>query len=37
MQRRLNVMTVVAKGILMGLFFLGGAGIVCNAPPRCKR
>jgi hypothetical protein len=30
MQWRLNVMTVVAKGILMGLLVLGGASIVHN-------
>ena len=30
MQWRLNVMTVVAKGILMGVLVLGGASIVCN-------
>ncbi len=30
MQWRLNVMTLVAKGILMGLLILGGASIVRN-------
>jgi len=30
MQRRLNVLTVVAKGIIMAMIVLGGASIVRN-------